>query len=114
MPYTSHGHAYGWINTDQPRPPLYRCGGVRGCRACAAEAANPPSDPRDAQIVSLRLDVDRYGLEVARLRAVVYQVVEIPREPDPQPDDYMGEAYTAGWQAARALVDQALLPEVQG
>lgn len=40
MPYTSHGHPYGWINVDEPRPKSRaRCGGPRMCKKCAAEAA---------------------------------------------------------------------------
>jgi hypothetical protein len=39
MPYTSHGHAYGVIDTDHPRPSLVaRCGGPASCPMCKAEA----------------------------------------------------------------------------
>lgn len=39
MPYTSHGHAYGVIDTDQPRPAaVARCGGPGLCSVCAREA----------------------------------------------------------------------------
>ena len=39
MPYTSHGHAYGLIDVDQPRPrSVARCGGPRLCAKCKGEA----------------------------------------------------------------------------
>lgn len=42
MAYTSHGHAYGIIDTDQPRPTVIaRCGGPRLCKTCSREAATP-------------------------------------------------------------------------
>ncbi|SET49616.1 hypothetical protein [Nonomuraea wenchangensis] len=110
MPYTSHGHAYGVIDTDQPRPTLVaRCGGPRLCKKCATEAAATPSEAR--QMDEWRVEIDRYRLEIARLRAIVSRVIEIPREPEHLPDDDAGLAYKRGWQDARALVDKALLPE---
>ncbi|MEO3860890.1 hypothetical protein [Acrocarpospora sp. B8E8] len=52
MPYTSHGHAYGMIDTSQPRPnAVARCGGPRICAVCSREAEPqpvseiPPGDP---------------------------------------------------------------------
>jgi len=66
---------------------------------------------READDARWRIDVDRYRLEIDRLRGIVSRMVEIPREPETLPDDERGEAYTRGWQDARALVDKALLPE---
>ena len=44
MPYTSHGHAYGLINADEPKPrTVVRCGGPYMCPECAREAALGPS-----------------------------------------------------------------------
>jgi hypothetical protein len=114
MPYTSHGHAFGWVNTDEPRPPSgARCGGPRLCKKCVAEAVSAPADPRDAKIVSLRLDVDRFRLYVRRLEGMLSRMVEIPREPATLPDEH-APAYLRGWQDARCLVDKALLPDKEG
>jgi hypothetical protein len=111
MPYTSHGHAFGWVNTDEPRlSGVARCGGPRLCKKCAAEAATAPADPRDREITSLRLDVDRFRLYVERLQGIVSRMAEIPREPAALPDEH-ASVYLRGWQDARALVDKALLPE---
>ena len=107
MPYTSHGHAYGVIDTSQPRPSrIVRCGGPRLCSTCASEAAATPAEAR--QVEEWQVEIDRYRLEVARLRVLVTRVIEIPREPEPQPDDEQGRAYTRGWQDVRALIDKAL------
>ncbi|MGA4989898.1 hypothetical protein [Nonomuraea bangladeshensis] len=70
----------------------------------ATEVANSPADPLDE-----RIDAQRQ--EIARLRAIVSRVIEIPREPEHLPDDDAGRAYKRGWQSVRALVDKALLPE---
>jgi hypothetical protein len=38
MPYTRHGHAYGLVNADEPKPSLIaRCGGPAICTVCATE-----------------------------------------------------------------------------
>jgi hypothetical protein len=40
MPYTRHGHAFGIINVDEPRPrTVARCGGPAICSPCAIDAA---------------------------------------------------------------------------
>jgi hypothetical protein len=112
MPYTSHGHAYGVIDTDQPRPThIARCGGPGLCKKCAVEAAATPSEAR--QMDEWRIEIDRYRLEIDRLRGIVSRVVEIPREPEVLSDDEWG-AYLRGWQDVRALVDKALLPDEEG
>lgn len=39
MPYTSHGHPYGVIDTSQPKPTaVARCGGPGLCKVCREEA----------------------------------------------------------------------------
>ena len=38
MPFTSHGHAFGVIDADAPRPPRARCGGTALCPQCKSEA----------------------------------------------------------------------------
>lgn len=49
--------------------------------------------------------------EIARLRTAVTRVIEVPREPHTsEQDGELGHAYTRGWRAHAALVDQALLP----
>jgi hypothetical protein len=45
MPYTSHGHAYGTVDANEPRPTLVaRCGGPGLCTSCSLEAAPLPLD----------------------------------------------------------------------
>ena len=39
MPYTRHGHPFGEIDVDAPRPRVDRCGGVAHCGACKADVA---------------------------------------------------------------------------
>lgn len=55
MPYTSHGHAYGVVDTSQPRPTaMARCGGPGLCAVCSKEAAastaGKPADDAAEQI----------------------------------------------------------------
>lgn len=58
MPFTRHGHPFGVIDTDEPRPnSVARCGGPGLCRECSAEAGALPAtfivgagfDPRRSQ-----------------------------------------------------------------
>ncbi|WP_204016047.1 hypothetical protein [Sphaerimonospora thailandensis] len=46
MPYTSHGHPYGVVDTSQPKPTaIARCGGPGLCKTCRAEAGlDTPTD----------------------------------------------------------------------
>lgn len=52
MHYTSHGHAYGLVNADEPHPALVAlCGGPPMCTQCAREAAHicEPAELTEAQ-----------------------------------------------------------------
>lgn len=44
--YTSHGHHIPGTDTksDEPRPPVHRCGGPRLCKTCAVESINVLSE----------------------------------------------------------------------
>lgn len=44
--YTSHGHPIPGIDakSDEVRPPVHRCGGVRTCKTCAIESVNALSE----------------------------------------------------------------------
>jgi hypothetical protein len=66
MPYTSHGHPYGWVNFNAPRDAAMpkRCGGPRICKTCKAEANPAPAEPTTEQA------------EVARLKKRVAELEE--------------------------------------
>lgn len=73
----------------------------------AREAFIPPVGrwaPRGRGLRDEQIEAQRQ--EIARLRVLVTRVIDIPREPDPQPDD--DEGFARGWAAVIALVDKAL------
>jgi hypothetical protein len=48
MPYTSHGHPYGVVDTDEPKPVVVaRCGGPGLCQLCSVQAGQLKERPGD-------------------------------------------------------------------
>jgi hypothetical protein len=84
MPYTSHGHPFGTINVDEPRPTArVRCGGVGMCLICAFEASKPTEH------------------------------IPLPRSLQAEPDSLPARRYREGFRAGRAEMAERIAEQLE-
>lgn len=84
MPYTSHGHPYGTVSPDEPRPVLVaRCGGPPMCAQCAREAAHvcEPAPPVIDVQAERMADAYNLGIKADALREFATDLEGVPHYP---------------------------------
>lgn len=70
MPYTRHGHAYGIMNLDEPKPiRIARCGGPAICDVCKTEIdmayIAQQSECNGICVTAADLGLPEIGIEIA-------------------------------------------------